>query len=201
MATTVFLIRHAHTDMLGRVLSGRSAVSLSERGRSQAAALPARLRRYTRSLDGLYVSPMSRAVETATPLAAAYGVEPLICDGLIEMDFGSWTGCAFEALEGDAAWRRFNAHRRTATVPWGEQAIELQSRAVRALRDLARLHGGGTVAVVTHAEVIRALLLHYIGASLDSVHRIDVAPCSISMLRLGDDPQVRLMNDCGGEAE
>jgi probable phosphoglycerate mutase len=201
MAIRVFLIRHAHTDAIGQVLSGRAAgVSLSDLGRRQAEALPLRLKRYASALDALYVSPMARAAETALPIGRAYAIEARVCEGLVEMDFGQWTGRALETLEADIAWRRFNAHRRTATVPSGEQASEVQTRAVRALRELSRVHAGGTIAVVTHAEVIRGVLLHYIGATLDSVHRIEIAPASISALRLGEEPQVLLVNEVGDYA-
>ena len=100
MTTTVFLVRHASHDRLGRVLCGRMAgVTLSDEGLAQARRVADRLA--GEGLAAVYASPLERAVSTARPIALAAGVEPRIDDALNEIDFGDWTGAAFEDLERD----------------------------------------------------------------------------------------------------
>src|SRR3954468_19614346 len=153
--TTVLLIRHAHTDAVGRVLTGRTpGVSLSAEGARQAArlaeVLTARLR-----LAAIYSSPLRRAIETAVPLASRQqlGVQP--CDSLLEMDFGDWTGRSFADLDTEASWRRFNEHRSIAVTPGGEQIAAAQRRIVEAIATLGASHRGGTIALISHAELVR----------------------------------------------
>ena len=101
---------------------------------------------------------------------------------LIEVDFGRWSGMTFDELERDGAWRRFNEHRATAGVPGGERAIDVQARAVAALDRIRAAHPGGRIAVVSHADVIRVAVLHCLGAPLDFVHRIEIAPAVMRAL-------------------
>ena len=182
---TVFLIRHGHTDAIGRTLVGRRpGVHLTSEGRAQAARLVERLRRYTPAIDALYVSPLERTRETAAPIGDAFAVELTTCEPLIEVDVGRWSGMTFDELERDGAWRRFNEHRATAGVPGGERAIDVQARTVAALDRIRAAHPGGRIAVVSHADVIRVAVLHCLGAPLDFVHRIEVAPASISAIQI-----------------
>jgi broad specificity phosphatase PhoE len=184
-ATRALLIRHGHTDVIGRRLVGRLAgINLSSAGRAQADALRQRLA--STVLAAVYSSPLERAVQTAAPLAADHQLDVTCADGLAELDFGTWTGCTFEELEPLAAWRRFNNHRSTAEVPGGETALQVQTRIVRTLDALRNAHPGETIALVTHQDVIRTALVHCAGASLDFYDRFVVAPASISTLELSD---------------
>lgn len=184
-ATTILLIRHGHTDAIGRRLVGRTAgVHLTGLGREQAARLPDRLSALP--ITRICASPLERAIETAEPLARARRVEIETMQDLIEVEFGPWTGMTFDALAAVPEWARFNTHRATAAVPGGERASEVQARIVSAVERLHAAHAGETIAAVTHADVIRAAVLHYVGASLDMVHAIDITPASVTALLLGD---------------
>jgi broad specificity phosphatase PhoE len=194
--TSILLIRHAHTAAVGHLLAGRTpGIRLTDRGRDQLAWLRGAVASWNPKI--VYSSPLDRARETAEAIAMAGGIPLRLDDRLSEVDFGEWTGRTFADLEGLADWRLFNERRSTAIVPDGESAPAVQARIVSALEALARDHAGETVAAVSHADVIRAAILHYAGASLDSVHRIVVAPASVSIVTLGDEgPRILLLNWC-----
>jgi probable phosphoglycerate mutase len=192
------LIRHAATDATGHRLTGRlPGVQLNGVGHAQAARLPFRLRH--RPLDAIYTSPMLRAVDTARPLARARGLALQSREDLNEVDFGEWTGLTFEELARLQEWRDFNVHRGTARVPGGECVRDLEARIVGAVHDLLGRHEGRTIALVTHAEVIRVLALHYAGIDLDLFDRIVIDPASVTTLLFvrGATPALVRLNQCG----
>jgi probable phosphoglycerate mutase len=192
--TTILLIRHGHTDAIGRRLVGRlPGWHLTPEGRTQAARLVETLR--AQPLAAIISSPLERAVETAEPLARAREMEIVRDDGLIEVEFGAWTGRSFDELAPLPEWQRFNTNRATATVPGGEGAEAVQARIVATLTRLAEAHCGEAIAVVSHADVIRAAILHYAGAPLSMVHRIEISPASISAVALGGtEPRLMFVN-------
>ncbi|WP_245942065.1 histidine phosphatase family protein [Sphingomonas gilva] len=184
MTATILLIRHAPHAHLGTVLSGRApGLALSEDGRAQAVRLG-------RSLAGealhlVQTSPVQRARETAAIIAAAAGTRCAQADALDEIDFGAWSGRAFADLAQDAAWREWNERRSTAAAPGGEAMAAAQARAVAHIEDVSRAHPERTVAMVTHCDIIRAVVAHILGLSLDAIHRFDVAAASISRIVAG----------------
>lgn len=180
----VLLVRHGHTDAVGRRLVGRlPGVHLTSSGLEQARQLVARLAGH--DLAAVYASPLERAVETAEPLAASRGLPIRTCDGLTEIDFGAWTGLTFEALDRLPAWIRFNAARGSADVPGGESPLAVQARAVAAVEAIAARHPGATVAAISHADVIRSVILHYTGRPLDRIEEIGFPPAAMAALRIG----------------
>jgi probable phosphoglycerate mutase len=183
----MLLIRHAESELLDRRLVGRSPhVGLTRAGRMQAARLPRRLHRYTASVAGLFTSPQRRAVETALPIGHAFGLAPQHVHALDEVDFGLWTGVSFRRLDRDPRWHFYNSHRDLAAVPGGESAADVEVRVMRGLEEIAALHGGSLVAVVTHAEVIRTAVLHCSGRPLCDFTAVTIDPASISMLSVCD---------------
>jgi probable phosphoglycerate mutase len=195
----VLLIRHAETDAIGRYLAGRKAgVHLSDAGRAQAGRLPARLARH--DLRALYASPLERAIQTAEPLAKERGLDIRLREGFTEVDFGTWTGLSFETLQGLSGWQEFNTRRALAASPGGERLADMQARAVTALEELSTDHPDVTIAVVSHAEIIRSVVLHYLGVSLDLFHRIEISPASVTTLEIaGAGPRFLCINDQDGE--
>ena len=182
-STIALLIRHGHTEAIGRRLAGRlPGFSLSATGRAQATALAARLA--STPLTAVYSSPLERAVETATPFAVSHGLAITCLDSLNEFDFGEWTGRTFDELNGLAAWRRFNTHRSTAPVPAGESALDVQRRVVSVLEELRSKHPHEVIALVSHLDVIRTAVLHCAGTSLDLFDRFEISPASITSLSL-----------------
>ena len=185
MTTTFYLVRHAAHGMLERVFTGRMPqVHLADLGQAQA-------RRLARHFAGLNItaiqsSPRERAEETAQPIAQAANLPCEIVAALDEIDIGTWTGRAFAELAGDPAWQAWNASRSKARAPGGESMAEVQARMLAYLQAARRRYPGGRVVVVSHADVIKAGLLHVLGASLDAVASFDIAPAGISTLLLGE---------------
>lgn len=185
MTATILLIRHASHAHLGKILSGRLAgIGLSSVGEAEAERLADHLRLH--DLAAIQSSPVQRARETAQAIVAGRGLAVDIAEALDEIDFGDWTGRAFDALAGDPDWHHWNAHRVSATPPRGESMAAAQARVIAYLEALAARHPGESVAVVTHCDIIRAALAHVLGLSLDAVHRFDVDPASISSIAMGD---------------
>jgi broad specificity phosphatase PhoE len=184
VSTTALLIRHGHVTGLADRLIGRDAgAALSSVGQQQAAEAGRHLRDVPAA--SVYCSPQTRAVQTAQPIAGQLGVEVGIDHAFDEVDYGDWTGVPFEQLPFDARWMRFNEHRVTTRAPGGESLPEVQARAVQGLQTLRQHHHGDTVIVVTHAEVIRAVLLDALGLPLSDWWRLRVDPASVSALRDG----------------
>lgn len=178
----LLLLRHAHCASCGPVLTGRTpGVELDPVGERQARALAHALR--TEPLAAVYTSPMARAVQTARAVAAAHGLEPVCRAALDEMDFGEWVGMRFDELEHDPRWRQFNAQRGACGAPGGESASALQARAVAELASLHGHHAAETIAVVTHAEVVRCVVAHALAIPLDTSLRLEIAPASVTRLQ------------------
>jgi probable phosphoglycerate mutase len=197
--TRFLLVRHASHDWLGRGIAGRTpGVSLNSQGVREAARLPAFLA--ARPFDAIYSSPRERTLETAAPVANARALPVVVREGFDEIDFGEWTGRSFDEVARDGErWRLWCEHKGAAGAPGGETFAQVQERAQAALDELARLHPGGSVLVVTHGDVIKALLAGFLGLPLDHVERFEVAPASLSVADVKPGwSQVRLLNATAG---
>lgn len=156
---------------------------LTSRGVEQAQSLARRL--LANPPDAIHSSPVQRARETARAIGEACEREVEIAGALDEVDFGDWTGRAFAELEGDEAWRLWNERRSDASAPGGESMSAARDRALRHVHQAAALHAGGTVVMVTHCDIIRALVAAILGLSLDRILQFDVGPASISRIAAG----------------
>lgn len=181
MSTTVFFVRHGAHDRLGRVLCGRmEAVSVSEQGLTQARAAARRLA--AERIAAVYVSPMTRAAETAEPIAAAHGLEARTEAALDEIDLGAWTGALFEDLDHAPEWDWWNTARGQNRPPDGESMLEVQLRVANWMEQVRRRHADQAIVAVSHGDVIKAALCHALGLCLDHHGRIGVGPGSISTI-------------------
>jgi broad specificity phosphatase PhoE len=193
MQTLFHLIRHGAYPLLNQALGGRGNHGLSEEGRAQAARIARRLA--DRPIGAVVSSPVQRARETAEPIAALMGLEPRIDPAFTEIDFAAWSGKRFADLADDPAWRSWNSFRGTAGVPGGETMLAVQARALAGLSRLAVRYPDAELAVVSHADVIKAVLTHVLGAPLDLMRRLEISPGSISQLALrADDATVLAIN-------
>ena len=195
--TAFLLIRHAATDLLGRALAGRRpGVHLNAEGEAQAQRLAKRLA--STALTAIYSSPLERALDTAAPIARRHGLAVVASDALMELDFGAWTGCTFDELSDQPQWRLFNTFRSGTRLPGGEPMIEGQARIVAELARLRERHPDGCVAIVSHADMIKAAVAHYLGVHLDLFHRIEIGPASVTTVALHEwGPQVLQVNGTG----
>ncbi|HLY46401.1 MAG TPA: histidine phosphatase family protein [Stellaceae bacterium] len=180
--TLFHLLRHGERQE-SRVLVGRMpGIALSERGRSEIAAVAERLAEG--NIAALYSSPLQRTRESAEIVAARLGLPVALHDDLIELDFGEWTGATFEAIRADPRWPAWANHRSLATIPGGESMRQVQRRAVEALLEIGEAHPDESVVVVSHGDVIRAMLVFALGMPLDFYGRIEVAQGSLSTVRI-----------------
>jgi probable phosphomutase (TIGR03848 family) len=193
--TTFFLIRHASCNGLGRTLWGRTpGVCLNEKGKLQAQRLAGRFSGIT--LHAIYSSPLERAVETAETLARQMNVEVHENPEFNEIHFGDWTGQSFDVLVNDERWRRFNSEREATRIPGGESFSEVQNRAITALYLLHSQHNNANVAIVSHADVIKAAIGYFTATPIDLLQRIEISPCSVSIISLNHDtPKLLTINN------
>jgi broad specificity phosphatase PhoE len=181
--TRILLIRHGDTELTGRVLYGRMpGVHLSAEGHRQAQALAASIAaRY--QVDHLISSPLERAIETAQYLSDALGLPIATHEGVIELDYGSWLGKSFEDIRESDHWQHYSRLRSLLGPPDGELMLQVQTRAWSALREIMRPYldaEDATVAIVSHGDVIRSLLVLLLGMPLDNIHRVEVSPASLN---------------------
>ncbi len=188
MATTVFLVRHAAHDRVDRVLCGRMpGVGLGGSGRAQAEALARRFAASEPAVEAVWTSPLDRARGTAEPIAARLGLPVRTSDALCEIDFGTWTGQPFDALRDDPHWRRWNERRGSgARPPGGESMAEAQARAISEVERARAGHPDGGVVLVSHGDVIKAVLAGVLGLPLDAHARFEISPASVSALAVWD---------------
>ena len=197
-ATLVLLVRHGLTSTTGKVLPGRAAgLHLIESGQAQAEAVAVRLAELTK-VDALYVSPLERARETAAPIAAALGLKPVVDRGLLECDFGEWTGSELKNLGKLPEWQTVQRYPSGFRFPGGESFVEMQTRIVGAVARIVAKHKGGVVVAVSHADPIKAAAAHALGTHLDLFQRIVISPCSVTAIAYGAGaPNVLTVNDTG----
>ena len=174
-ATVVLLVRHGQTPTTGKVLPGRaSGLHLADVGREQAGRAAQRIAELSK-VDAIYASPLERARETAAPIAAARGLKVQIDKGLLECDFGDWTGAELKTLMKLPEWGTVQRAPSTFRFPNGESFTEMQTRMVSAVDRLRMRHPGGTIVCVSHADPIKAAVAHAMGSHIDLFQRIAIA--------------------------
>lgn len=228
--TLVLIVRHGLTSSTGKALTGwLPGISLDDRGQAQAAAVAARLARMP--LAAIVSSPLERCVQTASVIAAGHGApaahgeelaskagangqvaggaeaDPIavqLDERLGECRYGDWTGRSLRRLSRDPLWRVVQAHPSAVRFPGpaGETMTGMQQRAVAAVRDWnASLGKDAAYVVCSHGDVIKAILADALGMHLDMSQRIQVDPCSLSVIRYTTlRPFVLRMNDTGADA-
>lgn len=183
MITTFLLIRHAACELMDEILVGRTQdVSLSDAGRTQAQMLGARLS--ADQLSAVHVSPRLRAQQTATAIAAGTNTLVETDPAFDEVDFGEWSGRSFQSLQSDERWQQWNAERTLMRAPQGESIHDVEQRVVTRLRRLRDTYEGRRVAIVTHAEVVRTIVYHYLGVPLNNWWLVEVSPASVTTIAL-----------------
>lgn len=180
--TRFLLVRHAPHALQGRTLVGRTDVPLSDEGTRAAASLADRLA--GEPLAAIQSSPRARTRATAAAIAERHGLAVETAADLDEIDFGAWTGQAFDALEPDPGWRSWNAWRTGSRTPGGETMAEVQLRLLRHLETVRARWPDATVALVSHGDPIRAVLAFWLGIPLDLAHRLEIDPASVSRMEL-----------------
>ena len=195
--TTLILVRHGvtvHTESrkFSGGLGGRNP-GLTDEGRAQARATADWLAPLADEIDVVISSPVRRTLETAEVIAARLGTTFVTEDGLAEMEFGTWEGMTFaevrESYPDDLdAWLG-----SVDTGPGGGESLrEVEKRVLATLDRLVCQHAGKTVLAVSHVTPIKVLVAHVMGAPLESVHRMELAPASVTVVSFFDDDRMAL---------
>jgi len=183
----LLLIRHGENEFTKKhKLAGHTPdVHLNERGLGQARALADALKDVP--IKAIYSSPLERAIETATPVAAVRGLEVQIDPGLIETDYGKWQGRSLASLRLQKIWKVIQGAPSRAKFPEGETFYECQTRIVAALDSIGRNYKPqDMVACVFHADPIKLAVAHYIGLPLDHFQRLSCDTASLTALYVGE---------------
>lgn len=196
----LLLIRHATNDFVktGRLPGQSPNIHLNAEGRAQAESLGKSLSRLR--LTAVYASQLERAVETAWRVAAPHGLPVRVRPALADTDGGAFTGRVIKELAEDEAtkdaWKVIVEKPTEGRLPGGEALTDMQRRVVAALDRIVAEHPDPTpdkdehgndkpadpiaVAVVMHADPIKAALAHYLGMPFDNFQRLGVSPASVS---------------------
>ena len=190
--TLVLLVRHGKTPTTGSVLPGRApGLHLADEGIAQAEAVAERIlalhearsaAKDSIGVTAVYASPMERTRETAAPIAKALKVRTRVRKGLVECDFGEWTGRKLADLYKLPEWKTVQQHPSGFRFPRGESFGEMQARMVDAVNGIVADHPGETVVAVSHADTIKAAVASALGTPLDLFQRIVVGQCAVSAI-------------------
>lgn len=181
-STLVLLVRHGQTPTTGTTLPGRAkGLHLADAGKAQAEAVAERIGGLD-AVDAVYASPMERTRETAAPIAKALGQRVKVDKGLLECDFGDWTGQKLSKLNKLPEWTTVQRYPSGFRFPAGESFSEMQQRMVSTIVRLGEAHRGKTIVAVSHADPIKAAVAHALGTHLDLFQRIVISPCSVTAI-------------------
>ena len=186
----MLFVRHGTTATTGKVLPGRArGLHLADRGRAEAEAVAERLAAWTDGakpkaprIAAVYSSPLERTRETAKPIAAKLGRTVTIERGLVECDFGEWTGAELKELMKLPEWATVQRYPSGFRFPGGESFAGLRARMADTVSAIVRRHPGETVVAVSHADPIKAAVSDALGTHLDLFQRVVVAPCSVTAI-------------------
>ncbi|MCB1026503.1 MAG: MSMEG_4193 family putative phosphomutase [Microthrixaceae bacterium] len=200
-STLVLLVRHGLTEQTGSILYGRAPDNhLSEAGRAQADAVAERISTLGDRVRFVVSSDIERTRETAAPIAEALGVGVEHDDGLLEADFGDWTGRPLKELRSTPEWPSVQQHPSTFRFPGGESFVEMQHRMVSTVQRWAERATGGAVVLVSHADLIKTYVAFASGTHLDQFQRLVISPTSVTPILLGaGSPIVLAVNSTGGD--
>ncbi len=189
------LMRHGETawNREGRVM-GRQPVDLDEAGRAQVEmAVP-----LARELapDLIVSSPLARAAQSAEIIARAVGgIEILTDDRLEEVRYGAWEGKTYYQLVKDDSYINYRKAPLDSMTPGGETIRQVQERGVAAVDAAIRTHRGKRILFVSHGDIIRTVLCHYMGLDLHHFHRLRVDNAAFSAVEISDDfAEVKFIN-------
>lgn len=197
--STVILVRHGENDWVkkNRLAGWIEGVHLNANGRAQAAAAAERLSQLP--IKAIYSSPITRCLETAMPIATPHQLEITPLNELGEVRYGDWEGEKIKTLTKNKLWFVVQFFPSRLRFPNGEALREVQFRAIQTLEKLAQQHPEEMIVVVSHADLIKLVLAHYLGMHIDLFQRLTIAPASLSVITLPENGSVRIgrINDDG----
>ncbi len=199
ISTEFFLIRHGETDWnKPERFRGRSDIGLNANGKRQAEKIAARLARAQSRPVAVYSSPLTRAIETADPIARVFGLVTEARAELLDIDYGGWEGLSVPDVEEKfpelyQTWLRRPGHVK---FPGGESTRQVRVRIENLFSDLGEKHRGENVVLISHRITCHVALCYALGLNNDNLWRMgqDIGCINIIELR-EEDYVVRRMND------
>jgi probable phosphoglycerate mutase len=195
----VLLVRHGQNDWVNknRLAGWTPGVHLNEEGQKQVKELGQRLA--NQPIKAIYSSPLERCMETAVALAQPHDLTVNELEAVGEVRYGDWEGKKIKKLAKQKAWFAVQHYPSRFRFPNGESFPEVQKRAVDAIETLTSQHPKEMIVIVSHADLIKMVLAHYLGTHLDLFQRIGLSPASLSVLALAENSGVRVLrvNDTG----
>jgi broad specificity phosphatase PhoE len=177
----ILLIRHGQTDWnRDRRIMGRKPIPLNIQGRRESEAIGRALREI--QIQAIFTSPVERAVQTARLIARGRKLKLEMVPEVAEIDYGDWIGKTFDEVTEDEAYRVYHATPKLAHPPGGEKMVDVHRRAVNFIEALRKRHEAGRIVVVSHADVIKIVVTHYLGLDLNDLLRLRIDNCSVSLL-------------------
>lgn len=180
------LIRHGDTDYVNEALAGRIDSSLNQEGFKQAEDLASQLKDLP--ITAIYTSPLLRARQTAQPLVNLLGIQPMVVEGINQVDFGLWQGISFEELDSDPKWQAFSRNPAAMDCPGGESAYLVRERVTETAYALRDTHNQSDIIVLfTHGSIIRHFVSSMINLPLENLNLLTVAPGSVTTIEMKKD--------------
>ena len=185
-STELILIRHGETAWnRARRIQGSIDIPLSPVGEAQARAAARRL--VTERIDALWSSDLSRARQTAEPIAHALGLTPTVDARLRERAYGDFEGRDHDTLARDfaEAYAQLKSRDPAFALPGGGESLAaFHARSHEVLSEIARRHAGQRIAIVTHGGVLDCAWRIGAGLPLDLPRRVELLNASLNRLRL-----------------
>jgi broad specificity phosphatase PhoE len=193
----ILLARHGETDWnRERRVLGWSKITLNENGIRQARQLAGWLSAF--KIGRVYSSPLPRTFQTAEILCSGLGVEPVADPHFTEANIGDWEGHYWKDLAGDPIRLQYYDNPETARPPGGETSSEVRARAVSGIEAIRRIAPDGTILIVTHADLVRCVLSHYLDIDFKTVRKFWIDHAALSSLSLdGDGATLHFLNLVG----
>jgi broad specificity phosphatase PhoE len=191
----IYMIRHGRTDWNDqRRIMGREQVPLNEKGREMVEAVAGQLA--AEDIATIYSGTLARTKETSRILAEAWGAKIIEEPRLDESAYERWVGKKYTELRGDREFDLYGKAPTRSRFSEGEGMADIQKRALAVIDRIAEEKRGIKTALVSHADVIKPVITHYLGMDLDTMHRLAVANASVTVLDLGypGSPRIRYMN-------
>ena len=197
--STILLVRHGENDWVkkNRLAGWIPGIHLNQNGREQAEQ--AALRLANLPVKAVYSSPVLRCTETAQYVASPHQLEIVELEELGEVKYGKWEGKKIKKLARKKSWHAVQFFPSRFRFPQGEALLETQFRAVQVIEKLSAAHQTEAIVLVSHADLIKLVLAHYLGVHIDLFQRIAISPASASVLSLSENGLVRVLriNDNG----
>lgn len=180
---TILLVRHGETDWnLSGQIMGDQPVPLNANGQRQARQLAVALK--GRPIRAIVTSPVLRAVQTAEALADTLKCPLIHAAGLREIGVGEWVNRYWRELADDPARHNFYTKPHETRPPGGETLNEIQQRAVAAVRETLATNHNGSLLFVSHADVIRTIIAHYLHTDFLTLRHAQIDHASVTALNL-----------------